>query len=145
MDLKLLVWGALIHEIGLSVAHNQYHRHGAYLTANSDLAGFSRQEQMNLAMLVRSHRRKFPLEEFESIAYSMRVSVIRLCVLLRLAVVLHRSRSNSSLPEIRISVNKNSINLDFPSGWLDKHPLTFVDLNTEQNFLQITDIKLIFD
>jgi exopolyphosphatase/guanosine-5'-triphosphate,3'-diphosphate pyrophosphatase len=145
MDLKLLVWGALIHEIGLSVAHNQYHRHGAYLTANSDLAGFSRQEQMNLAMLVRSHRRKFPLEEFESIAYSMRVSVIRLCVLLRLAVVLHRSRSNSSLPEIRISVKKNSINLDFPSGWLDKHPLTFVDLNTEQNFLQITDIKLIFD
>lgn len=144
-DLKLLTWGALIHEIGLSVAHNQYHRHGAYLTANSDLAGFSRQEQMNLAMLVRSHRRKFPLEEFESSGYSMRISVIRLCILLRLAVVLHRSRSNSSLPEIRISVDKSSINLDFPFGWLDKHPLTSIDLSTEQNFLQTADIKLIFD
>ena len=143
-DLKLLLWGALIHEIGLSVAHNQYHRHGAYLTANSDLAGFSRQEQIKLAMLVRSHRRKFPLEEFESIAYSRRASVIRLCVLLRLAVVLHRSRSNSSLPEILIRVNKDRINLAFPSGWLDKHPLTLVDLNTEKNFLRIADIKLIF-
>lgn len=143
-DLKLLLWGALIHEIGLSVAHNQYHRHGAYLTANSDLAGFSRQEQINLAMLVRSHRRKFPLEEFESIAYSVKGSVTRLCVLLRLAVVLHRSRSNSSLPEMRISVSKNRVNLDFPSGWLDKHPLTFVDLSTEQGFLQAADIKLLF-
>ena len=143
MDLKLLVWGALIHEIGLSVAHNQYHRHGAYLTANSDLAGFSRQEQIKLAMLVRSHRRKFPLEEFEPITPSRRVSIMRLCVLLRLAVVLHRSRSNSNLPKIRINVNKNRINLDFPPDWLDKHPLTLVDLGTEQDFLQVADIKLI--
>lgn len=143
-DLKLLLWGAYIHEIGLSVAHNQYHRHGAYLTANSDLAGFSRQEQMKLAMLVRSHRRKFPVEEFESIAVSMRTSIIRLCILLRLAVVMHRSRSHISLPEILVYVNKNRVNLDFPPGWLDQHPLTLVDLITEQGFLQIADIKLSF-
>ncbi len=144
-DLKLLVWGALIHEIGLSVAHNQHHRHGAYLTANSDLAGFSRQEQIKLAMLVRSHRRKFPQEEFESITQSRRVSIIRLCVLLRLAVVLHRSRSNNNLPEIRIRVDKNRINLDFPSEWLDQYPLTLVDLSTEQGFLQVADIELVFN
>lgn len=144
-DLKLLTWGALIHEIGLSIAHSQYHRHGAYLTANSDLAGFSRQEQMKLAMLVRSHRRKFPLEEFESIAVSTKTSVIRLCILLRLAVLLHRSRSNSDLPEIRIGVNKNRITLDSPSDWLKQNPLTLADLNTEQDFLQATDIRLIFD
>lgn len=145
LDLKLLIWGALIHEIGLSIAHNQYHRHGAYLIANSDLAGFSRQEQMKLAMLVRSHRRKFPLEEFESLTISIRTPVIKLSVLLRLAVLLHRSRSNSSLPEIHISANKNRIILDFPTGWLDEHPLTFVDLSTEQNLLQAADIKLIFE
>lgn len=144
-DLKLLQWGALIHEIGLSIAHNQYHRHGAYLMANSDLAGFSRQEQIKLAMLVRSHRRKFPLEEFEAITQSRRISIIRLCVLLRLAVVLHRSRSNNSLPEMQLSVNKNRINLKFPSGWLDQHPLTLVDLSTEQSFLEIADIKLNFE
>lgn len=144
-DLKLLMWGAIIHEIGLSVAHNQYHRHGAYLTANSDLAGFSHQEQMKLAMLVRSHRRKFPVEEFESIIISMRTAVIRLSILLRLAVVLHRSRSNSTLPEIRITVNRDHVDLDFPAGWLDKHPLTLVDLGTEQSFLQAADIKLLFN
>lgn len=144
-DLKLLSWGALIHEIGLSVAHNQYHRHGAYLTANSDLAGFSHQEQMKLAMLVRSHRRKFPQEEFEPIPPVMRVALVRLCILLRLAVVLHRSRSNVSLPDIHINVNDNNVILHFPLGWLDQHPLTLVDLSTEQTFLQIADFKLVFD
>ena len=143
-DLKLLRWGAYLHEIGLSVAHNQYHRHGAYLTANSDLAGFSRQEQMKLAVLVRSHRRKFPVEEFESVAVPLRTSIMRLCVLLRLAVVLHRSRSNANLPEILLYVNKNRVNLDFPAGWLDQHPLTLIDLMTEQDFLQAADIKLSF-
>jgi len=70
---------------------------------------------------------------------------MRLCVLLRLAVVLHRSRSNSNLPEIRIRVNKNRVNLDFPSEWLEQYPLTLVDLSTEQDFLEVADIKLIFN
>ncbi|UJP05170.1 MAG: exopolyphosphatase [Nitrosomonas sp.] len=143
-DLKLLSWGALIHEIGLSVAHNQYHRHGAYLTANSDLAGFSHQEQLKLALLVRSHRRKFPLEEFETVYGSIRIQIIRLCILLRLSVVLHRSRSNNRLPEIRVAANKNRIGLEFPSQWLNHHPLTLMDLSAEQNFLQAADIKLTF-
>ena len=144
-DLKLLIWGALIHEIGLSVAHNQYHRHGAYLTANADLAGFSRQDQMKLAMLVRSHRRKFPLDEFGSIVEPMQSSIIRLCILLRLSVVLHRSRSNNRLPDIQASVNKNRIALRFPESWLNQHPLTLMDLAAEQNFLQTADIKLSFN
>lgn len=143
-DVKLLTWGALVHEIGLSVAHNQYHRHGAYLMANSDLEGFSRQEQIKLAMLVRSHRRKFPLEEFEVIHSSTRIQIIRLCTLLRLSVVLHRSRSSNCLPEIRITVNKDRIKLDFPARWLNQHPLTLIDLSTEQNFLQSAGIELIF-
>ena len=144
-DLKLLSWAALIHEIGLSIAHNQYHRHGAYLVGNSDLAGFSRQEQMKLALLVRCHRRKFPLEEFETFPASMRITLIRLCILLRLAVVLYRSRPNDSLPEIKINVENNKVNLHFPPGWFEQHPLTLVDLMTEQGFLQTADFKLMFD
>ena len=70
VDLRLLEWGAQLHEIGLSIAHTQYHRHGAYLLSNADLAGFSRPEQYNLAMLVRAHRRKFPLQELESLPFS---------------------------------------------------------------------------
>ena len=41
-DLKMLAWAARLHEIGLAIAHNQYHKHGAYLLSHSDMAGFSR-------------------------------------------------------------------------------------------------------
>ncbi len=142
--LKLLQWGALIHEIGLSIAHAQHHRHGDYLTTYSDLAGFSRQEQIKLAKLVRSHRRKFPLDEFDAIPSNVRQSIIRLSVLLRLAIVLHRSRSNSTLPEISIRVDNDQINLYFPPQWLFEHPLTLADLKTEQTYLQAAGFSLSF-
>jgi len=143
-DLKILEWGAMLHEIGLSVAHYQYHKHGAYLTANSDLAGFSHQDQKKLAMLVRSHRRKFPTEEIQMINPSIRPSLTKLCVLLRLAVVLHRGRSGYDFPKIDVNVIKGNINLIFPNNWLEQHPLTLLDLNTEQDYLQAANIHLTF-
>ena len=57
---RLLAWAARIHEIGLVIAHSQYHQHGAYLVENSDIAGFSRTEQQTLAALVRNQRRNPP-------------------------------------------------------------------------------------
>lgn len=143
-DLKILGWGAMLHEIGLSVAHYQYHKHGAYLMANSDLAGFSHQDQKKLAMLVRSHRRKFPIEEIQMINPSIRPSLTKLCVLLRLAVVLHRGRSGYDFPKIDVSAIKDNINLVFPNNWLEQHPLTLLDLNTEQDYLQAANIHLTF-
>ena len=143
-DLKLLQWGALIHEIGLSIAHAQYHRHGDYLVTHSDLAGFSRQEQNKLAKLVRCHRRKFPLDEFTAIPEASRLTITRLGILLRLAVVLHRSRSNSALPEIQLEAQTNKVHLSFPADWLGSHPLTLVDLQTEQDYLQTAGFKLTF-
>jgi exopolyphosphatase / guanosine-5'-triphosphate,3'-diphosphate pyrophosphatase len=143
-DLKLLQWSALIHEIGLSIAHAQYHRHGDYLVTYSDLAGFSQQEQIKLAKLVRCHRRKFPLEEFATLPEAARLNLIRLGILLRLAVVLHRSRSNRELPEIRIQTQTNKIYLRFPADWLVGQPLTLVDLQTEQEYLQAAGFKLTF-
>ena len=38
----LLDWAARLAEIGLSVAHAQYHKHSAYILSNADMPGFSR-------------------------------------------------------------------------------------------------------
>ena len=62
-----LRWGARLHEIGLDVAHNGYHRHGAYLLENADMPGFAREEQQLIARLVGSHRRKLTLERLEDL------------------------------------------------------------------------------
>jgi len=52
----LLKWASMLHEIGLQVSHNNYHKHGAYILTNADMQGFSQQEQALLAALVLSHR-----------------------------------------------------------------------------------------
>ena len=54
--LQLLSWAAKLHEIGLSVAHNGYHKHSAYILRNADMPGFSKMEQSRLATLVLAHR-----------------------------------------------------------------------------------------
>src|SRR3546814_5759878 len=53
---RMLAWAARIHEIGLAIAHSQHHVHGAYLIEHSDIAGFSRQEQKMLSVLIRCQR-----------------------------------------------------------------------------------------
>ena len=49
---------ARLHEIGLGIAYSGYHRHGAYIVEHADMAGFSRQDQQQLAVLLLNQRRK---------------------------------------------------------------------------------------
>jgi exopolyphosphatase/guanosine-5'-triphosphate,3'-diphosphate pyrophosphatase len=132
---ELLGWAAQLHEIGLIVSHGSFHKHGAYILANSDLPGFSRQQQAVLAALVRGHRRKFPQLVFDELGDSVRESSRRLCVLLRLAVLLHRGRASGGKPSIRAQVSNNGIRVTFPDDWLSHHPLTRVELATEAELL----------
>ena len=143
-DLKLLVWAALTHEIGMAIAHAQYHRHGAYLISNADMPGFSNQEQYRLAMLLRAHRRKFPSEEMALTPEQDKQRLTRLCILFRLAVLLNRSRFYTSLPKIKVKTGPSSLKLSFPEQWLDEHPLTNADLESEQRYLAVIGFQLEF-
>ena len=140
---KMLAWAAQLHEIGLDIAHAQYHKHGGYIVRESDLLGFSRDEQLLLATLVRAHRRKFPDALIRQLPHRRR-TVERLAILLRLAVVLHRSRSPAPLPAIDISTEKKSMSLQFPADWLDRHPLVQADLAQEETLLEAVGFGLRF-
>lgn len=144
VDLKLLLWSTAIHEIGFSIAHVHYHRHGAYLIANSDLAGFSRQDQARLATLVQNHRRKFLRDNILLSPDDNPEKIKHLCILLRLAVLLNRSRFYTGLPDIRIKAETNSIKLKFPKNWLETHPLTLADLETEYTYLSDAGFTLTY-
>jgi exopolyphosphatase/guanosine-5'-triphosphate,3'-diphosphate pyrophosphatase len=139
---RWLHWAALLHEIGLVIAHSQYHKHGAYLVEYSDLPGFSLGEQRFLSVLVRCHRRKFRKSLMEVLPGGMRENAIQLCTLLRLSVLLHRNRSRSAGPAMQASAKKTSIRLDFPNGWLKHHPLTLADLDIEKKYLKSAGLKL---
>ena len=84
---ELLGWAAQLHELGLDIAHSQYHKHGAYIIEYADLLGYSRQEQKFLAILVRAHRRKFPAKEFKAFPAQEARFLLRLAILLRLSVL----------------------------------------------------------
>ncbi len=128
---EFLSWAARLHEIGLSVTHPGYHRHGAYLVEYSDLPGFSREGQLSLAALIGGHRRKFRASWFDRLGNDVIGPMRRLCVLLRVSVRLHRSRSEQPLPPLRLSAGDGRLQIAFPEGWLDEHPLTRGDLEAE--------------
>jgi exopolyphosphatase/guanosine-5'-triphosphate,3'-diphosphate pyrophosphatase len=141
----MLGWAARLHEIGLAIAHSQFHRHGAYIAANADLPGFSRQQQNLLAALIRGHRRKFPAEAFDTLPEPLRRSARQLCVLLRLAVLIHRGRTARGKPRLRIEAAGSDVRLRFPPDWLDAHPLTRSELEQEASLLRPGGFALAFD
>ena len=59
----------------------------------------------------------------------------RLAVLLRLAVVLNRSHTPNPIPVPVLSFSKKNIRIQLDKEWLDTHPLTRSDLETEAAYL----------
>jgi exopolyphosphatase/guanosine-5'-triphosphate,3'-diphosphate pyrophosphatase len=138
----MLKWAARLHEVGLDVSHNGYHRHGAYLLENADMPGFAREEQRLLARLVAGHRRKLIVDGIEELIPPWDRDAIFLIVLLRLAVLLHRGRSAVALPAIELTARPRTLEVKFPGGWLKDHPLTAADLQQEIDHLKAHAFRL---
>ncbi|WP_430460908.1 exopolyphosphatase [Thalassolituus sp. LLYu03] len=127
----LLQWAAQLHEIGLSIAHNGFHKHGAYLLQHADMLGFTKQGQAKLSALVRTHRRKWSAEAFAGVTPSRVVATMRIARLLRLAVILNHSRGAHPVPVPALVAHGDELTLSMPDGWLSAHPLTERDLEGE--------------
>lgn len=128
---RMLAWASRLCEVGLSIAYSGYHKHGAYLVANSDMPGFSREDQHVLAAIIRAHRGKLRPETFAELSPSRAETAWRLAILLRLAVRLNRSRTARALPALGVRVSRRGLRLAIPREWLREHPLTRADLDAE--------------
>jgi exopolyphosphatase/guanosine-5'-triphosphate,3'-diphosphate pyrophosphatase len=141
----VLSWSAKLHEIGLDVSHSHYHKHGAYLLEHADMPGFPQEEQKILAGIVGSHRRKVHSDDLQELTPPWHLKVEFLIVLLRLAVLLHRGRSVAALPKIVLTAKGKSLEMKFPRGWLEDHPLTATDLENEIEYLKSIGFRLKHD
>lgn len=139
----LLAWAARLHELGLDIAHAHYHRHGAYVLENADMPGFPREEQQVLACLVLAHRRKVERGIFNSLPLPWQRPTLRLAILLRLAALVHRSRTGGAAPELRLRVKARTLRLQVSATWLQSNPLTLADLEREREFLEEAGYKLL--
>ncbi|OEZ01161.1 MULTISPECIES: exopolyphosphatase [Stenotrophomonas] len=127
-DARMLGWAARLHELGLMIAHSGYHVHGSYVLENSDIAGFSRQEQQLLAALVRSHRRNVSKSAFDALPERLLLPARRMTALLRLAVLLNRAHEDSPMPDLELSADDNRLSLILPQAYIDARPLLRADL-----------------
>jgi exopolyphosphatase/guanosine-5'-triphosphate,3'-diphosphate pyrophosphatase len=143
-ELRLLLeWAAEVHEIGLFMGYSGHHKHGSYVLAHADLAGFSRQEQRALAALVLGHRGRFSADRLEQLRPRRHIPY-RLISILRVAVRLHRRRSSKPLPPIQTAVDGQILRLTFPEGWLAERPLTATDLELEKERCKAVGLELEF-
>lgn len=130
-DLAVLRWAARIHEMGIAVSYDSYHKHGAYLLRHGDMPGFSRQGQSVLAALVLAHRGKLDRDRITAVHSGPLEPVLHLAVVLRLARRLHRTRTPGAVPIPTLTASPRRLHLAFPPGFLDSHPLMQADLTEE--------------
>lgn len=125
-----LAWAARLHEVGISIAHSGFHKHGAYIVENADMPGFSRRDQVNLAVLVRASRgslKKLPLP-WDDVNWP-------LILCLRLAVLFGLGRRDTNLTGLRLVSRGADKGNDWegvvPEALLRANPLTQAALEDE--------------
>jgi exopolyphosphatase/guanosine-5'-triphosphate,3'-diphosphate pyrophosphatase len=125
-----LAWAARLHEVGISIAHSGFHKHGAYILENADMPGFSRKDQAHMATLVRASRgslRKYPLP-WGDVNWP-------LILCLRLAVLFGLGRRDMDLSGLRLqSLGGDRADdwvLVLPDALLQANPLTQAALEEE--------------
>jgi len=124
---QTLAWAAALHEIGISIAHNGYHKHSAYVIANADMPGFSRMEQSQLARLVLAHRGKLAkLQDLSPVPGDW-----DLVFCLRLASVFCRSRTDLDLPPFACELTESGFRLLLPEDLPEHRPLSAAALADE--------------
>lgn len=126
-DRRFLRWAAQLHEIGLSIAHGGFHKHGAYIIGEADMPGFSRKDQSRLSHLILGQRGNL----LKLADVSPGDTLWHLVICLRLAALLHRSRSDFPLPDIRLSHQNNAYRIELPRRWLVDNRLSAAALADE--------------
>ena len=130
-------WAAALHEVGMSISQNGYHKHSAYILSNADMPGFSKPDQTTLAMLVLAHTGK--LGKVQDLVKSRQQWMAILA--LRLAVLLCRRREEVERLALSVSVKGSSIVTRVDKAWLQEHPLTDYSLHNEEDEWQRVDFQ----
>jgi len=136
---SFLDWAARLHEVGMSIAHGQYHKHSAYILAFADMPGFSRLEQGYLSNLVLAQRGKLAKMR-EAFDDDPRLATLAFC--LRTAVIFYRSRRSFTLPKIAAQALAEGYRLGIPRDWLEDNTLVWHALDEEREQWKSVGLEL---
>ncbi len=137
-----LGWAADLHELGMSITHDKHHLRGAYILEYADIPGFARRRQHWLSLLVMGHRKKLEASIFQTVPEEEQQMLRYMVIILRLAVLLHRSRTNQEiLPSVEGSTDSLFIKCHRD---IKNHALLEANLLQEKAWLAKLGFKLYF-
>ncbi|MCM1128891.1 MAG: Ppx/GppA family phosphatase [Oxalobacter formigenes] len=124
---KTLYWSALMHEAGMFVSPTDYHKHGAYLVENADMAGFTAREQKQMGRLVLAQ--KGNLRKLDNLLDTP--DMLKAVLAIRLAVILTPGRVEAVTDGMGFRVKKR-IEMTLPGAWFEKHQTLAYRLGRER-------------
>jgi len=142
-DAELLRWAGALHEIGIAISQKNYSQHSAYLVLNTDLPGFAYQDQETMAALIAGLKGKPRSELLHPIAKRKRLSVARMMVLLRLAVIFKHVEALETIPALSVSADQNKLTVSVPQDWGKEHPLTIWEIEQSATAVERLGIELV--
>ncbi len=108
-----MLWAAsMLHDVGMTIAYDDHHKHSRYLIVSAELPGFDPRERALIAQISRYHRKGTPkLGELAALAQPDDEELLDRCsVILRLAEHLERGR-DQSVSEARLRANGHGVDL----------------------------------
>ena len=146
---SILLWAAQLHEVGIVINHRNMPHHSAYILQHCELPGFDKEQQALLSTLVRYHSGTFKRRELPKFSRYDYMDMLALIRLLRLAVLLNKSRQATEKTEkFSLKLNRTLTNwhLTFEPNYLARNPLILQELNLEKRFLEtIGTLKFRFE
>jgi exopolyphosphatase/guanosine-5'-triphosphate,3'-diphosphate pyrophosphatase len=117
---RKLNWAAQLHEVGVSISHSDYHKHGAYILDNADMVGFSMFELHRLGLLVLGQRGKLKKLEAELEENEF----AKMLMALRLSVILCHARKDPDhhMLHLKCDENRQLVTLTAPESWDIDYP-----------------------
>ena len=135
---KLLHWSGLMHEVGMFVSPTNYHKHGAYLVENADLAGFTAREQKQMGRLVLAQ--KGNLHKLDGVFDNP--DAIKAVLAIRLAVIFMHSRVSEDIDRVDFRIRKR-IEILLPGKWLKQYQTLSYWLGRERDWWADMGVPLV--
>lgn len=146
--IDILLWAARLHEVGIVINHKGVQKHSAYILQNMELPGFDKEQQRLLATLVRYQINNIKLPDLAKFSRYNAQDTLALVRLLRLAILLNKSRQASVASEkitLKTDRTLTAWTLQFEPHYLPENPLVQNDLTAEHQWLKELDLALGFE
>ncbi|WNC72652.1 guanosine-5'-triphosphate,3'-diphosphate pyrophosphatase [Thalassotalea psychrophila] len=127
----ILQSASVLHEIGLLLEYKGNKKHAKYILENTDLAGFSNSERKLLIALVTNYKTDIDNTVIEKQYFTSNQQAIFLIMILRIAVILSKRRTDDVMPSFNITAEHMNVSLSLPDVFLSKHPLISAELKQE--------------